>query len=187
MIQVAKKFKDIFNDCVDAMLQGESLEDCLLRYPEHVEELEPLLRIVADTREVSHTIEPRPDFKAQLRYQTQSRIAEKNSRAKDRYMTVGWLPRWATMTVISILMLVFAAGSVYAVSADTLASFTLPADYQRFTLFGTLDSSAVSFARPAASSTVANFVYADSIILIFVEPSAAVGTVSSIASKDTAV
>jgi hypothetical protein len=102
------------------MLRGESLEDCLLRYPDHAEELEPLLRIVADTREVSRTIEPRPEFKARLRYQTQSRIADKNRRAKDRYMTVGWLPRWATMTVISLLMLVFAAGSVYAVSADTV-------------------------------------------------------------------
>ena len=117
---MAKKFKDIFNECIDAMLQGESLEDCLLRYPEQAEELGPLLRIVEDTREASHTIEPRPDFKAQLRYQVQAQVADRNRRTKDKYMTVGWLPRWATMTVISLLILLFAAGSVYAISADTV-------------------------------------------------------------------
>jgi len=120
VIRVAKKFKNILNECIDAMLRGESLEDCLLRYPEQADELEPLLRIVSGTHEATHSVEPRPDFKAQLRYQIQSRIAEKNRKSRDRYMTVGWLPRWATMTMVSLLILVFAAGSVYAVSADTV-------------------------------------------------------------------
>lgn len=34
---------DIFNDCVTRLERGESLEDCLARYPQYVDELEPML------------------------------------------------------------------------------------------------------------------------------------------------
>jgi len=120
VIQVSRKFKNILNDCIDAMLRGESLEDCLVRYPEQSAELEPLLQIMSCTRETTRNIEPRPDFKAQLRYQVQSRIAERKEKARDKYLTIGWLPRWASITLVSVLILTFAAGSVYAISADTL-------------------------------------------------------------------
>ena len=41
---MGKKLEKIFNECIERMQMGESVEDCLRRYPMHTAELEPLLR-----------------------------------------------------------------------------------------------------------------------------------------------
>ncbi len=42
------ELESAFNDCIEALRAGKSLEECLARYPEHRAELEPLLRVVAE-------------------------------------------------------------------------------------------------------------------------------------------
>ncbi len=39
-------FAQILSDCIEAMTQGSSIEQCLARHPEHAEALAPLLRLV---------------------------------------------------------------------------------------------------------------------------------------------
>ena len=45
-----RTFDTILDECVDRVNRGESIEDCLAGYPEHAEELEPLLSAMFDTR-----------------------------------------------------------------------------------------------------------------------------------------
>jgi hypothetical protein len=41
-----KEFDNIFNECMERLLAGgETIEQCLQRYPAYAKELEPLLRI----------------------------------------------------------------------------------------------------------------------------------------------
>jgi len=49
---MAKNLEGILDECVDRINLGEKLEDCLVSYPEYVAELEPLLRVMFDTRRV---------------------------------------------------------------------------------------------------------------------------------------
>ena len=68
---MAEGFEDILNECIDCLLRGESLEQCLQRYPEQAAELRPLLQVALAAQQAS-AIEPRAEFKAQARYQFHS-------------------------------------------------------------------------------------------------------------------
>lgn len=119
MREVSRKFKHILNECIEAMLKGESPEQCLQRYPKQAEQLEPSLRMAMGMRQAAHTIEPRPEFKAKALYQARSEFAARQRRAKERRITILGMPRWATITVLSLLILAFAGGSVFAASTDS--------------------------------------------------------------------
>jgi hypothetical protein len=42
---MSQKFDDALNDCLERIAQGEQAEECVKRYPQHREELMPLLRM----------------------------------------------------------------------------------------------------------------------------------------------
>ncbi|MCX6000055.1 MAG: hypothetical protein NTU41_10850, partial [Chloroflexi bacterium] len=93
--KVAERFDHILNDCVDRLLRGETVEQCLQHYPEQAEQLEPLLRTAAAAHAASASVEPRPEFKAQVRYQALAALqAGKGKRRRNRMPVLGWLPRW---------------------------------------------------------------------------------------------
>ena len=54
-----RSFNSILDECIAALQQGESLDDCLARYPAHAERLEPLL-ILADKVRNTPPALPRP-------------------------------------------------------------------------------------------------------------------------------
>lgn len=110
-----KEFENILNECLERLLvKGESLEQCLERYPEQAAELKPLLETALVAREAS-TIQPRPDFKARARYQFRSALQEMAA-GKSR-ISWGWFPRWATVVAV-VLVLVLVGGST-VVAADS--------------------------------------------------------------------
>ena len=41
---MADRLEQTFEECLELLSQGVSLEECLARYPEYARELEPLLR-----------------------------------------------------------------------------------------------------------------------------------------------
>jgi uncharacterized membrane protein YgcG len=122
---MAKRFENILNECIDRVLKGESMEACLGRYPGQAGELAPLLRTALATRQAS-AVEPRPDFKAQVRYQVHSRAAATGRGAAQKGMPFwGWVPRGA-MVVAMVFLLVLVAGSgTVAASSDTVPGDTL--------------------------------------------------------------
>ena len=44
------RFEQILADCIEALDQGVTIEGCLARYPQHAEQLRPMLLLVADLR-----------------------------------------------------------------------------------------------------------------------------------------
>ena len=75
-----KEFENILNECLDRLMQGEDIESCLTRYPEHAAELEPLLKTALETRAVAD-IKPRPEFREQAGIEFQKAIAEMPAKA----------------------------------------------------------------------------------------------------------
>lgn len=123
---MSDRFEDILNDCIDALLRGESVEQCLQRYPQHAPQLEPLLRTALAAHDSATSIEPRPDFKAQVRYQLQAALHDRKRRARPRWVSaLGWLPRWATITVAIVLIALIAGGSTVAASSGSVPGDTL--------------------------------------------------------------
>jgi len=117
---MAEEFEHILNECIDRLLEGESLEECLQRYPEQAAQLEPLLRVALAAQKAS-AVEPRPEFKAQARYQMRSLLyAEKRKSQPRRIPVLSWLPRWATAVVIGVLFVLVAGGSTAAAASNSL-------------------------------------------------------------------
>ena len=63
-----KEFNNILDECLERLLvRGDTLEQCLVSYPEQAGELEPLLQTALATKKAL-AIQPRPEFKARARY-----------------------------------------------------------------------------------------------------------------------
>jgi hypothetical protein len=121
---MAGKFEDILNECIDRLLTGESVEQCLQDYPEQAEELEPLLRVALATRKASEEVQPRPEFKAQVRQSIQSALQAQEQKPK-KLPFFGWQPRWAVTALASLLIFFIAGGSIVAASGNSLPGDTL--------------------------------------------------------------
>jgi len=118
---MADRFDDILNECTERLLRGESVEQCVQRYPEQAPELDPLLQVAAVARSASSAVEPRPEFKARTRYEIQSRLHSKDRKAEGkRTSMIGWMPRWAMVAACLALILVFAGTGTVAASSDSL-------------------------------------------------------------------
>jgi hypothetical protein len=111
-----KEFDNILNECLERLLvKGESLEQCLERYPGQAAELKPLLETALAAREAS-AIQPRPDFRARARYQFHSALKETASR-KSR-PSWGWFPRWATVVAVVLVLVLAGGGTVFAAGSS---------------------------------------------------------------------
>ena len=103
-----KEFNNILNECLERLLKGETVEQCLKSYPEQTAELKPLLETALAAKRAS-AIKPRADFKARARYQLRSALSETAPRP-----SLGWFPRWATVTAIVLVLLLVGSGTVIA-------------------------------------------------------------------------
>ena len=81
---MSRNIEEILNECLEAILHGESVESCLAKYPEHAKDLEPLLRIAFAGSKSSST-DPHPELKSETKRsleafsddpQTQSQLEE---------------------------------------------------------------------------------------------------------------
>ena len=110
-----REFNNILDECLERLLtSGETVEQCLERYPEYATELEPLLRTAMVTRETL-TIEPSVEFRARARYQLHSEMDKSAVRRWRPILT--WQPRW--VMVAAVVMVVMLAGGGTVVAADS--------------------------------------------------------------------
>jgi len=108
------EFDDILDECLERLLaKGETLEQCLSSYPKQAVELKPLLETALVTKQAS-AIEPSTEFKARARYQFRSALQEMEP--EKRLSFFGWLPRWATVVAIVLVLLLAGSGTVAAAS-----------------------------------------------------------------------
>ena len=80
---MAGDFDKILDECVDRINRGEDLKDCLASYPEHAEELEPLLRAMLGTQ-TAYTFTPSPTTKTEARQRFNAALEELVRRREER-------------------------------------------------------------------------------------------------------
>ncbi|MFC2015133.1 DUF5667 domain-containing protein [Chloroflexota bacterium] len=109
---------DILDKCLERLLiEGETIEQCLSSFPEHSEELKPLLETILATRQVS-TIEPRPEFRERARYQFTAALQEKEQKSSRSLFSWNWQPRWVTTAAIILLVLITSGSTIAAASGS---------------------------------------------------------------------
>jgi hypothetical protein len=91
---MADRIEIVLDECLERLRQGESVEQCLARYPEQAAELEPLLRVAMASQKASLAVEPRPEFKARARNEIRSQARDKGRKPEPKKSSpVGWMPR----------------------------------------------------------------------------------------------
>jgi len=121
MVKNRKEFTNILDDCLDRILvQGESIEQCLQRYPAFASELGPLLKTALFAHKAS-AVAPRPEFRERARFQFQAALREMAAKKEKRgFFNFGGLPRFATVAVSIILALVIAGSGTVAAAGNSL-------------------------------------------------------------------
>jgi len=107
------EFENILEECLERLVKGETLEQCLQRYPEQAAQLEPLLQTAQAVRKAS-AILPRSEFKARARYEFRSALQATATRR--RLPLFGLRPRWAMALMIIAILLVAGGGTAAAAS-----------------------------------------------------------------------
>ncbi len=106
-----KELANILNDCLERLLQGETIEQCLQDYPQYAGEIEPLLQTAMAAKKAL-AIQPGVEFKARARYQFQSVLKEaKPGRGLPFF---SWQPHWAPALTIGLALLLAGSGTVAA-------------------------------------------------------------------------
>ncbi len=118
-----ERFNNILNDCLDRILKGETVEQCLLNYPEQAKELEPLLQTAKAARVIS-SLQPRPEFKAEARRQFQAALIEKQVNQNQSKAHAGqrwqwrWQSGWAIALIVVVMVVLGGGGTVAAASGS---------------------------------------------------------------------
>jgi hypothetical protein len=121
------EFENILSECLDRMLQGESVEQCLEAHPEQARELEPLLR-TAQVAKIAATMQPRSEFRAQARREFQSSLGVMTAKKSQRSSLFSWHWQWQSgwaIALIAILIIVLAGGGTVIASGNSMPDNTL--------------------------------------------------------------
>ena len=98
----------LFDECIDRMNGGESLDDCLASFPEHAAKLEPLLRAVCGIQDTCSII-PSASAKSAGRLQLDAALAgrkrELRRLQRKPRLPFGWPRAWAALAVVLVLSL----------------------------------------------------------------------------------
>ena len=65
-----REFQEILDECLEKVLRGQTIEQCLQDYPDYASVLEPMLRTAVRAKRATN-IYPRPEFKDRARHQFQ--------------------------------------------------------------------------------------------------------------------
>ena len=158
---MTRKIEDIFDNCLESIFKGESIDDCLKAYPEQAPELEPLLKTSLVFMQRSSAIQPAPEFKARVHSQLQAMPYAKQKKAERRARIPIWQRRWAlAMTAILGFLLISVgtlAASAYALPDGSLYPVKLAGEQVEVTLaFSDIDKAKlhIQFAERRAGEMV---------------------------------
>ncbi|MFC1943068.1 DUF5667 domain-containing protein [Chloroflexota bacterium] len=112
----SRKFENVLDECLGRLLvKGETVEQCLQSFPEHADELKPLLETALVVKEAS-AIQPRPELRDKARYQFYSAL--QGMKPKKSRLVFGWQPLWATVVAIVLVFLLAGGGTVAAAAGS---------------------------------------------------------------------
>ena len=120
---MTKKFDNALDDCLERVANGEKLEACLDDYPQHRQQLAPLLRMALATANVAAIAAPNSDAKARnFERLTHATRTFKPSQRRWSWLSAPWFPvaRPIAVSLGAILLLVMGAGATTAASSDSV-------------------------------------------------------------------
>jgi hypothetical protein len=114
----SRPFRDIFEECLELVLvKGETVEECLRRYPEHARELKSLLE-TATAAKKAMAVQPSPEFRERARQQFYATLRQMPAQKKRAGFSWGGQSRWATAVAVVLALLLVSGGTVAAAGSS---------------------------------------------------------------------
>ena len=137
---MSQEFSDALNDCLDRLVRGDSVSECLRRYPDRADELEPLLYVAQATIRAAESAKPDAQAKArnferfsqaigamQQSPQPAGTAGATSAPRRSRWDWRDWMPwRWmpaarpVAIAMVGLLVLALGAGGASAASEDAV-------------------------------------------------------------------
>lgn len=117
-----KEFDNILDKCLERLLSGEAIEQCLQSYPEQAAELQTLLRTAVVVKKTS-AIQPSAEFRARAGYQFRFALQDMESRKAPRPFSLH--SRWATAVVTAIIFIFFGGFGTVVAASDSMPDGSL--------------------------------------------------------------
>jgi len=110
----------ILDECIDRISNGESLESCLASYPEHAEELRPLLLAVRGIKDAElPAIDHKAKSAAKIRLNAALVEKRKEEGAMKQLLEMFTIQRSKVYATVSVLLIAVVVGvSIYAVTGE---------------------------------------------------------------------
>jgi hypothetical protein len=120
---MAKPIESIFEECIQRIQLGESIESCLQRYPDMAPELQTMLRTFVNVNWRASLVQPEPNFKARARMQLQremytlqqEHLVKQVRKPTSFNLQRAWIP-----AAICICVLLFGSVGTAAASTDAM-------------------------------------------------------------------
>jgi len=110
----SKEFDNILEECLERVLtKGETIDDCLRRFPMRTEELKPLLEMAVVTKKAT-AVQPSPEFKARARNYVLAALRAREPKRSRPFLSLQ--PQWLTVVAAVLAFLVVGSGTVVAAS-----------------------------------------------------------------------
>lgn len=94
--------REALNDCIDRLLRGESVQECLHLYPSLATELAPLLQVASASLKATMHLRSTPQLRARILAQV---LAQRDTRRPQRRWVFSRLRPWLLAPAISMLLI----------------------------------------------------------------------------------
>jgi hypothetical protein len=154
-----ERFNDILNECLDRILKGETIEQCLLSYQKQATELEPLLKTAKAARVIS-SVQPRPEYKVEARRKFQAALIEMKVKQNESKANTGrqWNWRWNSgwaIALVALIIVVLGGGGTVAAASNSMPDNVL------FSIKLATEKAQLSLASGEVAKTELNAKFAD--------------------------
>jgi len=99
----------ILDECIDCINGGDSLEECLARYPQYADQLQPLLKAMLQTTE-AYSFAPSASAKRMARERFDAALKQSAQKREEKRpmfpWLVGWPKGWVTVAAVLVIALI---------------------------------------------------------------------------------
>ena len=121
---MSQEFSEALNDCLERLIHGEDLRECLGRYPRQALDLEPLLQVALATIRAAEAVRPDPDARARnfSRFSQALAAGPQQAERGSSWRSWRWIPvaRPFAIGFASLLLFVLGAGVATAASTNSV-------------------------------------------------------------------
>ncbi len=111
----SRLLSDIFEECLERVFDGQSIDECLKSYPDKANELRPLIETALAAKKAVMAAVPSAEFRERARQQLYAAQRDMSTKAaKRRWISTVWQPAWAMSVAAALLVMIAGAGTVLA-------------------------------------------------------------------------